>query len=64
MGLLDSHSGATPGDRPVCGFQNLDAVDAVVLPSVELLEELPECEGYFVSKQLKVSKTSGFTVSA
>jgi thiamine biosynthesis lipoprotein len=32
--------------------------------SVELLEELPECEGYFVSKQLEVSKTSGFTVSA
>jgi thiamine biosynthesis lipoprotein len=32
--------------------------------SIELLEELPDCEGYFVSKRLEVSKTSGFAVSA
>jgi len=30
--------------------------------SLELLESLPDCEGYFVSKWLDVSKTSGFPV--
>jgi thiamine biosynthesis lipoprotein len=28
----------------------------------ELLEDLPGCEGYFVSKELEVTRTSGFTV--
>ena len=31
--------------------------------SRELLEDLPGCEGYLVSKDLDIVKTSGFTVS-
>ena len=30
--------------------------------SRDLLEDLPGCEGYFVSKKLEVTRTSGFTV--
>jgi thiamine biosynthesis lipoprotein ApbE len=29
----------------------------------EVLEDLPGCEGYLVSKQLEVTRTSGFTVT-
>jgi thiamine biosynthesis lipoprotein len=29
----------------------------------DLLEALPGCEGYFVSKQLEVTRTSGFATS-
>ena len=28
----------------------------------ELLEDLPDCEGYFVTKNLEVTRTSGFAV--
>ena len=28
----------------------------------ELLEDLPDCEGYLISKNLEVTQTSGFTV--
>jgi thiamine biosynthesis lipoprotein len=31
--------------------------------SRELLEELPDCEGYFVKKNLEVVRTTGFEVS-
>jgi thiamine biosynthesis lipoprotein len=27
-----------------------------------LIEDLPDCEGYFVSKQLEITRTSGFEV--
>jgi thiamine biosynthesis lipoprotein len=31
--------------------------------SRELLEDLPDCEGYFVSKELEVTRTSGFATT-
>ena len=31
--------------------------------SREILEELPDCEGYFVTKTLDVVKTTGFKVA-
>jgi thiamine biosynthesis lipoprotein len=31
--------------------------------SLEILEELPDCEGYFVSKDLGVTKTTGFVTA-
>nr|NIV45525.1 FAD:protein FMN transferase [Gammaproteobacteria bacterium] len=29
----------------------------------DLLESLPGCEGYFLSKQLEITRTSGFETS-
>jgi thiamine biosynthesis lipoprotein len=31
--------------------------------SVELIEDLPDCEGYFVTKDLEVAMTSGFAIA-
>jgi thiamine biosynthesis lipoprotein len=28
----------------------------------ELLEDMPDCEGYFVAKDLEVTRTSGFSL--
>ena len=70
--ILDPRTGYSPPELASSTVVGPDAATADALATLtlvlgsrksrELLEDLPGCEGYFVSKDLEVTRTSGFTV--
>ena len=39
----------------------INDISALLEPrSLAVIEDLPDCEGYFVSKDLEITRTSGF----
>jgi thiamine biosynthesis lipoprotein len=70
--IVDPRTGYSPPELASSTVVGPDAATADALATLtlvlgprkgrELLEDLPGCEGYFVSKDLDVTRTSGFTV--
>jgi thiamine biosynthesis lipoprotein len=70
--IVDPRTGYSPPELASSTVVAPDAATADALATLtlvlgprkgrELLEDLPGCEGYFVSKDLDVTRTSGFTV--
>lgn len=71
--ILDPHTGRSAPELASATVAAPDAATADGLATLcmvlgprrsrELLEDLPDCEGYFVSKALEVTRTSGFAAT-